>query len=51
VSESKMKQQLLMYHDKRFQLEPYFPLVAFNHEQIKNATTAGYLLIKKTKFS
>ena len=31
VSEERRKQQLLMYHDKRFQLEPLFPLVALNH--------------------
>jgi len=29
------KKSLLMYHDKRFQLEPMFPLVAINHEQIR----------------
>ena len=39
-----------MYHDKRFQLEPLFPLVALNHEQIKNSTTAGYLLADKKRF-
>ncbi|EIW62918.1 uncharacterized protein TRAVEDRAFT_107290, partial [Trametes versicolor FP-101664 SS1] len=39
-----------MYHDKRFQLEPLFPLVALNHEQIKKSTTAGYLLADKSKF-
>ncbi|KZT04721.1 uncharacterized protein LAESUDRAFT_657176, partial [Laetiporus sulphureus 93-53] len=50
VSKSKRKQQLLMYHDKCFQLKLYFPLVTFNHEQIKNATTARFLLIKKQNF-
>ena len=40
-----------MYHDKRFQLEALFPLVALNHEQIKNSTTAGYLLADKNKFN
>ena len=51
VSEERRKQQLLMYHDKRFQLEPLFPLVALNHEQIKKATSAGYILADKSKFN
>ncbi|KAI0713341.1 hypothetical protein C8Q76DRAFT_620478 [Earliella scabrosa] len=51
VSEEKRKQQLLMYHDKRFQLEPLFPLVALNHEQIKKSTTGGYLLADKNRFN
>ena len=44
------KQHLLMYYDKRFQLDPHFPLIAFNHEQIKESTTAGYLLAEKSNF-
>ncbi|TFK80214.1 hypothetical protein K466DRAFT_457428, partial [Polyporus arcularius HHB13444] len=51
VSEERRKQQLLMYHDKRFQLEPLFPLVALNHEQIKKSATAGYLLADHNKFN
>ncbi|KDR74176.1 hypothetical protein GALMADRAFT_19731, partial [Galerina marginata CBS 339.88] len=39
-----------MYYDKRFQLDPHFPLIAFNHEQIKESTSAGYLLAAKPKF-
>ena len=50
VSEERRKQQLLMYHDKRFQLEPLFPLVALNHEQMKKATTGGYILADRSKF-
>ena len=50
MSEQKCKEQLLMYHDKRFQLELLFSLVALNHEQIKSSTTAGYLLADKNKF-
>ncbi|KAJ7164300.1 hypothetical protein C8R46DRAFT_858110, partial [Mycena filopes] len=30
------KKSLLMYHDKRFQLDVYFPMIAFNHEQLKS---------------
>ncbi|RPD52050.1 hypothetical protein L226DRAFT_436648, partial [Lentinus tigrinus ALCF2SS1-7] len=51
VSEERRKQQLLMYHDKRFQLEPLFPLVALNHEQIKKSATSGYLLADRNKFN
>ncbi|KAJ7442870.1 hypothetical protein FB451DRAFT_1001872, partial [Mycena latifolia] len=38
------KKSLLMYHDKRFQLDTYFPMVAFNHEQLKAASTHSILL-------
>ena len=50
MSEIMHKRKLLMYHDKRFQMDAYFPLVAFNHEQIKNSTTGGYLLTEKSNF-
>jgi len=33
-----------MYHDRHFQTNNYFPLIAFNHEQIKHSTTGGFLL-------
>jgi Helitron helicase-like domain at N-terminus len=50
VSDIAHKRYLLMYHDKRFQKDPHFPLIAFNHEQMKEATTGGYLLASKSKF-
>jgi len=50
VSDLARKRHLLMYHDKRFQKDPYFPLIAFNHEQIKNSVTGGILLANKTNF-
>jgi hypothetical protein len=50
LSDIKHKKHLLMYYDKRFQQDPFFPLISFNHEQIKEATTAGYLLAEKSKF-
>src|SRR5277367_253180 len=50
LSDEKHKKHLLMYHDKRFQKDPHFPLVAFNHEQIKQSTTGGYLLAETSKF-
>jgi hypothetical protein len=37
------KKHLLMYHDKRFQMDPGFALIALNHEQIQESTTGGYL--------
>jgi len=50
ISDIAHKRHLLMHYDKRFQLDPHFPLIAFNHEQIKESTTAGYLLAEKPKF-
>src|ERR1700730_11215919 len=50
-SELSQKRHLLMYHDKRFQLDPFFPLIAFNHEQIKASTTGGFLLAEKKCFN
>src|SRR6266700_3149648 len=50
ISDMTHKRHLLMYYDKCFQLDPHFPLIAFNHEQIKESTTAGYLLAEKPKF-
>ena len=47
ISSSTHKRNLLLYHDKHFQLDTYFPLIAFNHEQIKTATTSGYLITKR----
>ena len=50
ISEILHKRHLLMYHDKRFQKDPYFPLVAFNHKQIKDSYTGGYLLANRQNF-
>ncbi|KAJ7156493.1 hypothetical protein C8R43DRAFT_883781, partial [Mycena crocata] len=38
------KRALLMYHDKRFQVDTYFPMIAFNHEQLRAASTGSMLL-------
>ncbi|KAH6891704.1 hypothetical protein BKA70DRAFT_1076685, partial [Coprinopsis sp. MPI-PUGE-AT-0042] len=35
-----------MYHDKRFQLDPYFPMIAFNHEQIKSNVDGSFVVSK-----
>jgi hypothetical protein len=50
ISSLMHKGHLLMYHDERFQKDPHFPLIAFNHEQIKEGTTGGYLLTEKQSF-
>ncbi|TDL21767.1 hypothetical protein BD410DRAFT_723937, partial [Rickenella mellea] len=39
-----------MYHDKRFQKDPHFPLIAFNHEQIRGSSTGSYLQAEKSTF-
>jgi len=44
------KMHLLMYCDKQFQKDPHFPLMAFNHEQTKESTTAGYLTAEREVF-
>jgi hypothetical protein len=44
------KKHLLMYCDKQFQKDPHFPLIAFNHEQMKESTTAGYLTAERKAF-
>jgi hypothetical protein len=45
------KRHLLMYHDKRFQMDPAFALIALNHEQLQESTTGGYLTADKAYFS
>jgi Helitron helicase-like domain at N-terminus len=50
LSEDAHKKHLLMYHDKRFQTDVYFPIVAFSHSQIKSTTTGAFLLSDKKKF-
>jgi Helitron helicase-like domain at N-terminus/PIF1-like helicase len=51
VSDAMHKRRLLMYHDKRFQTDAYFPLVAFNHEQIKRTVTAAHLMTDRHNFN
>ena len=50
ISEDSYKRHLLMYFDKRFQKDPYFPMVAFNHSQIKKAVTGSFLMAGRDKF-
>ena len=44
------KKYLLMYHDKRFQTDPGFPLLAFNQEQIQQSSSAGFVTAEKALF-
>ncbi|KAF8582922.1 hypothetical protein K439DRAFT_1304494, partial [Ramaria rubella] len=39
-----------LYHDKRFQTDPDFPLVAFNHQQIKASSMGSFLLADRVHF-
>ncbi|KAJ7115117.1 hypothetical protein C8R43DRAFT_845193, partial [Mycena crocata] len=40
-----------MYYDKRFQTDTYFPMIAFNHEQMKGSSTGSKLLAKRSNFA
>jgi hypothetical protein len=50
ISDMMHKRRLLMYHDKRFQNDAYFPLISFNHEQIKRTTFATHLMTERHNF-
>ena len=50
ISENQHKKWLLMYHDKRFQVDQDFPFIAFSHEQIKTASSQSFLLANKKVF-
>src|ERR1700674_2335227 len=39
-----------MYHDKCFQKDSHFPLITFNHEQIKSSTNGGFIVAKQKSF-
>ncbi|TRM60859.1 hypothetical protein BD626DRAFT_359004, partial [Schizophyllum amplum] len=45
LSSAAQKKHLIMYHDKRFQNDLYFPMIAFNHEQIKASSSASNILL------
>ena len=51
LSDKEHKRHLLMYHDKRFQVDINFPFVAFSHEQIKASTTQSLLLVDQNRFN
>ncbi|KAJ3559813.1 hypothetical protein NM688_g118 [Phlebia brevispora] len=41
---------LLAYHDKRFQMDGYFPYLIFNQQQIADSSWGGYSLVHKSNF-
>jgi len=51
MSSIAQKKYLLMYHDKRFQTDPAFPLIAFNQEQIQESSSAGFVTAEKPYFA
>jgi hypothetical protein len=51
IAEKEHKKWLLMYHDKRFQVDHDFPFIAFSHEQIKTTSTQCFLLAEKRIFN
>ncbi|KAJ3521857.1 hypothetical protein NMY22_g12139 [Coprinellus aureogranulatus] len=50
ISERRHKKWLLLHHDKRFQVEARFVLIAFNHEQIKAGSTGSTVAAKRSNF-
>ena len=50
LSDKEHKRHLLMYHDKRFQVNINFPFVAFSHAQTKTSTTQSFLLADQRRF-
>ena len=50
VKRLKHTHSLLMYYDRRFQIDEYFPFLVFNQNQIKMASQGGYLLTEKKNF-
>ncbi|KAJ3473050.1 hypothetical protein NLI96_g13157 [Meripilus lineatus] len=41
---------LLLYHDRRFATDQYFPFIIFNHDQISAAVRGGYVVTEKRMF-
>ena len=50
ISDKEQKRHLLMYHDKRFQVDINFPFVAFSHEQMRASSTQSFLLADQRRF-
>ena len=50
LSHKEHKCHLLIYHDKRFQVDVNFPFVAFSHEQMAANTTQSFLLADQQRF-
>ncbi|KAF7973794.1 hypothetical protein HWV62_14284 [Athelia sp. TMB] len=50
ISNAVRKKWLLQYHDKRFQTDSFFPLIALNQEQIKQSSAGGKVMANKKDF-
>lgn len=50
ISERIHKKWLLMFHDKRFQTESRFLLLAFNHAQVKEGSSRSFVLTQRSNF-
>lgn len=50
ISQTRHKKYLMMFHDKRFQVEGRFLIIAFNHEQIADGTRSSFVLAKRSNF-
>ncbi|KAJ6611364.1 hypothetical protein B0H10DRAFT_1804384 [Mycena sp. CBHHK59/15] len=51
MSDVVRKRNLLLYHDKCFQTDMYFLMIAFNHKQIKGASTSSKAFVKRSNFA
>ncbi|KAJ3819329.1 hypothetical protein F5880DRAFT_1440583, partial [Lentinula raphanica] len=49
-SEASHLKFLMLYHDKRFQMDESFPFVAFSQQQIKAGTSQAFLMADSNKF-
>ena len=50
ISEPNWIKHMLMYHDKRFQKDQYFPLIALNHQQMKQSARGGSIVTERYNF-
>lgn len=51
ISRTEHIRHLLLYADRRFQTDEYFPLIVFNQEQIRGSNKGGFLLTKRNNFA
>jgi hypothetical protein len=51
IADKTRKRSLLLYHDKRFQMDTYFPMISFNHEQLKGPYKGSRIVVKRSKFA
>ncbi|KAF7974567.1 hypothetical protein HWV62_11934 [Athelia sp. TMB] len=51
ISNATRKRWMLMYHDKRFQKDSFFPLIVLNQEQIKQSSAGSRVMVTKKNFN